>query len=48
MIKNQPCKIIEISFAQTGKHGASKAAITGLNIFTNKKLECSMPSDNDI
>lgn len=44
LIKDRPCKIIEISFAKTGKHGHAKANITGTDIFTDKKYEESCPS----
>lgn len=32
-------QVVAYSTAKTGKHGAAKAAITGIDIFTNKKCE---------
>lgn len=39
MLSDQPCKILEIATSKPGKHGAAKACITGLNIFTDKKVQ---------
>jgi len=39
MLKGYPCKVVDLSTAKTGKHGAAKASITGIDIFTNKKHE---------
>ena len=36
IIRDNPCKIMEIKIAKTGKHGEAKASITGRNIFTDK------------
>ena len=41
MIKGRPCKVVDFSTAKTGKHGAAKAMITGIDLFTAKKLECT-------
>ena len=34
---DKPCKIVCITTAQPGKHGHTKATITGLDIFTGRK-----------
>lgn len=39
---------MEISFAKTGKHGASKASITAIDIFTNRKHEASVSSSHNV
>ena len=44
MLKGFPCKVTEYSTAKPGKHGSAKATIVGLDIFTNKKYEDSMPT----
>jgi translation initiation factor 5A len=44
MIKDQPCKVSEVSHSKTGKHGSAKCNFTANNIFNNKKLEDMMPS----
>ena len=48
MIKNRPCKVVDVSFSKTGKHGHSKAHFIGLDIFTNKKCEELCPSSHNI
>ena len=37
-----------MKFIQAGKHGAAKASISGVDIFTNKKVEDSAPSTANI
>merc|ERR1712224_229681 len=39
MLKNQPCKVVDYSTSKAGKHGAAKAHIVGIDIFTAKKVE---------
>jgi translation initiation factor 5A len=39
MIKDRPCKIVEMSTSKTGKHGHAKVHLTALDIFNNKKME---------
>ncbi len=41
MIKGHPCKVVSFSTAKTGKHGAAKAMVTGIDIFTAQKHECT-------
>ena len=41
MIKGHPCKVASFSTAKTGKHGSAKAMITGIDIFTAQKYECT-------
>uniref|UniRef100_A0A914PV84 Translation elongation factor IF5A C-terminal domain-containing protein n=1 Tax=Panagrolaimus davidi TaxID=227884 RepID=A0A914PV84_9BILA len=47
MIKNRPCKIVEISVTKDEKHGHSKVHITALDIFTKKKLENLLSINDD-
>jgi translation initiation factor 5A len=44
VIKGRPCKIVDLSKAKVGKHGAAKCAFTGIDIFNGKKLECIAPA----
>ena len=37
-----------MKFIQAGKHGAAKASISGVDIFSNKKVEDSAPSTANI
>lgn len=40
-IKSNPCKITNVSHTKTGKHGAMKVVLIGIDVLTNKKYECS-------
>ena len=44
MIKDRPCKIIDMSTCKTGKHGSAKVHVTAIDIFTDKKCEDVSPS----
>jgi len=48
MIKNRPCKIVEMSTSKTGKHGHAKVHMVALDIFTGKKLEDICPSTHNM
>ncbi|XP_074598770.1 eukaryotic translation elongation factor 5 isoform X2 [Brevipalpus obovatus] len=48
MIKNRPCKIMEMTTSKTGKHGHAKVHLVGLDIFNNKKYEDLCPSTHNI
>merc|ERR1712146_377517 len=48
LIKGFPCKVAEVTTSKTGKHGHAKASITGIDIFTNKKYEDSVPTSHNI
>ncbi len=48
MIKEKPCKIVDISTSKTGKHGSAKANYTGIDIFTGKKYEDCHPTSHNI
>ena len=39
LLKNFPCKVVDVSISKTGKHGHAKAHIVGVDIFTGKKYE---------
>ena len=44
-LPNQPCRVTSISFAKGGKHGASKATIHAVNLFTGATvIQQSVPS----
>jgi len=48
MLKQHPCKIVEISVSKTGKHGHAKCHIVGIDIFTGKKCEDLCPSTHNM
>ncbi|KAK4655670.1 translation initiation factor eIF5A [Podospora pseudocomata] len=48
VIKNRPCKIVDMSTSKTGKHGHAKVHLVALDIFTGKKLEDLSPSTHNM
>ncbi len=48
MIKGHPCKVVSFSTAKTGKHGSAKAMITGIDIFTASKYECTYSTGDNV
>jgi len=48
VIKGRPCKIIEMTTSKTGKHGHAKVNLTGIDIFTGKRLEDMSPSTHNM
>lgn len=48
MIKGHPCKVVSFSTAKTGKHGAAKAMVTGIDIFTSNKYECTFSTAENV
>ena len=48
LIKDKPCKIVEMSSSKTGKHGHAKIHFVALNIFDDKKCEDICPSTHNM
>jgi translation initiation factor 5A len=48
IIKDHPCKVVSFSTAKTGKHGAAKAMVTGIDIFTSNKYECTFSTSDNV
>lgn len=48
IIDNEPCKVIDISKAKTGKHGSAKATITAVSIISKSKKVLVAPADAQV
>jgi len=48
IINNEPCKIVEMSRAKTGKHGSAKAHVVAIGLFTNTKRTLVAPVDQQV
>jgi len=45
VIDGEPCRIVEITKAKTGKHGSAKAHVVAIGIFTGQKKTLVAPVD---
>jgi translation initiation factor 5A len=48
LIEEIPCKIVSIEKSKPGKHGAAKARIVGIALFTDKKLNLLAGTGDDV
>jgi translation initiation factor 5A len=48
LLKDKPCKIVDLSTSKTGKHGHAKIKMTGIDIFTGQKVEDLSPSTHNM
>ena len=48
IIDNEPCKIVEMSKAKTGKHGSAKAHVVAIGIFSGAKKTLVAPVDQQV
>ena len=47
LIDGVPCRIVEVEKSKPGKHGAAKARITGIGIFSSQKKTLMKPTSAD-
>ncbi|KAL6529329.1 Eukaryotic translation initiation factor 5A-4 [Orobanche gracilis] len=47
IVKDRPCKVVEVSTSKTGKHGHAKCHFVAIDIFNSKKLEDIVPSSHN-
>jgi translation initiation factor 5A len=48
IIDGEPCRIVEISKAKTGKHGSAKATVTAVGLFSKSKKVLVAPVDSQV
>ncbi|MCC6010823.1 MAG: translation initiation factor IF-5A [Desulfurococcaceae archaeon] len=48
IIDGEPCRVVEISKAKTGKHGSAKANITAVSLLTKAKKVLVVPVDTQV
>ncbi len=48
VIDGEPCRIVEISRAKTGKHGSAKVHIVAIGLFTGSRKTLVGPSDQRV
>ncbi|MCD6278291.1 MAG: translation initiation factor IF-5A [Desulfurococcales archaeon] len=48
VIDGEPCRIVEMSRAKTGKHGSAKAHVVAIGIFTGTKKTLVAPADQRV
>lgn len=48
VIDGEPCRIVEITKAKTGKHGSAKAHVVAIGVFTGQKKTFVAPVDSRV
>ncbi len=48
VISGEPCKIVEMSRAKTGKHGSAKAHVVAVCLFSGNKRTLTAPVDTRV
>ncbi len=48
VIDGEPCRVVEIVKAKTGKHGAAKANVVAVSVFTGAKKTLMAPVDDQV
>ncbi len=48
LIDNVPCRVVSVSSAKSGKHGASKTRIEGIGLLDNRRRSIVKPSGDTV
>ncbi|MCX8184907.1 MAG: translation initiation factor IF-5A [Sulfolobales archaeon] len=48
VIDGEPCRIVEITKAKTGKHGSAKAHVVAISIFSGSRKTLVAPADQRV
>ncbi len=48
IIDGEPCRVVDISKAKTGKHGSAKATVTAVGLFSKSKKVLVAPVDSQV
>lgn len=48
VLEDRPCKVMEMTTSKPGKHGHAKVNVTGIDIFTERKLVGKWPSSHNV
>jgi translation initiation factor 5A len=48
IIDGEPCRVVEISRAKTGKHGSAKAHVVAIGLFSGSKKTLTAPVDQRV
>ncbi|MUN28016.1 translation initiation factor IF-5A [Sulfuracidifex metallicus] len=48
VIDNEPCRVVDITKAKTGKHGSAKANVVAVSIFSGAKKTLMAPVDQQV
>ncbi|MCI4457254.1 MAG: translation initiation factor IF-5A [Desulfurococcaceae archaeon] len=48
VIDGEPCRVVEISKAKTGKHGSAKAHVVAISLFTGARKTMVAPVDTRV
>jgi len=48
IVDGEPCRVVEISRAKTGKHGSAKASITAVSLISRAKKVLVVPVDTQV
>lgn len=48
ILKQKPCRVLDISIHKQGKHGSTKASIKGIDLMLHKKVELAVPGESRV